>query len=211
MFTVGATFEAFLFFNSFNIFRHGVFFLPDETGIGTTFDSLNEFFAETDPDSAVDFRGLIGTGPFKGENIDVGQLAFYAQDEFLISKNFNLTYGLRVDFPMYFTDPVDNPFSTGLTALDENDNPETVDQADLPGAKPLFSPRIGFNLDVTGDRSTQIRGGTGIFTGRVPFVWVGNVISNPGANPNLFPAIEDIPDEHKTSDDAVLQQSFDLN
>lgn len=213
--TFGANFEYFGFFNSFNIFRHGVFFLPDETGIGTTFDSLDEFFEKTDPASPdfIDFRNLIGTGPFKGENIDVGQLSFYGQDELALSDRFNLTLGLRVDFPMYFNDPVDNPFSRGLMALDESDRPETVDQSDLPGATPLLSPRVGFNWDVNGDRSTQLRGGTGIFTGRVPFVWVGNVISNPGANPNLYPGIaeSEVPEEHRTSDDAILQQSFDLN
>jgi hypothetical protein len=80
---------------------------------------------------------------------------------------------------------VDNPFSRGLNLLDENDQRETVDQSKPPDVKPLFSPRIGFNWDFQGDRSTQVRGGTGIFTGRLPFVWVGNNISNPGANPNL--------------------------
>jgi hypothetical protein len=216
VFTFGTNFEVFSFFNSFNIFRHGVFFLPDETGIGTTFDSLEEFFRKTDPNNPefIDFNALVtpDTAPFKGENIDVGQLAFYVQDEFLVSQNLNLTFGLRVDFPMYFTDPVDNPFSRSLTALDENDNPETVDQSDLPGATPLFSPRIGFNWDVTGDRSTQVRGGTGIFTGRVPFVWIGNVISNPGANPNLFaPFFNEGVEQIPTSKDAILQQSFDVN
>ncbi len=214
VFTLGSTFESYSFFNSFNIFRHGLFFLPyfldfEGDGIpnGSTFSSLDEFFRETDPDSAIDFRGMIGSGPFKGENIDVGQLAFYAQDEYMVSSTFSLTYGLRVDFPIYFTNPVDNPFSRSLTALDENDNPEKVDQSNLPGATPLFSPRVGFNWDVTGDRATQLRGGTGIFTGRVPFVWIGNVISNPGANPNLFPAADPI----MTSKDATLMQSFDLN
>lgn len=209
VFTVGANFEYFSFFNSFNIFRHGVFFLPPQTGIGTTFPSLNDFYAATD--TAFNFRGLIGSGPFKGELIDVGQLGIYAQDEYQMSKDFKLIYGLRVDFPMYFTDPVDNPFSRDLTALDENDNPETVDQSKLPGAEPLFSPRVGFNWDVTGDRSTQLRGGTGIFTGRVPFVWIGNVISNPGANPNLYSPFVPGSPQIKTSDDAILQQSFDLN
>jgi hypothetical protein len=66
---------------------------------------------------------------------------------------------------------------------------------------------VGFNFNASGDRRTQLRGGTGIFTGRVPFVWIGNVISNPGANPNLFPTGPIIP----TSDDATLAQSFDLN
>ncbi|MBC6952379.1 hypothetical protein DWB58_31085 [candidate division KSB1 bacterium] len=112
---------------------------------------------------------------------------------------------------MYFTDPVDNPFSRGLTALDEKGNAETIEQDKLPGATPLFSPRVGFNWDVNGDRSTQLRGGTGIFTGRVPFVWIGNVISNPGANPNLYSPFVPGSPQIKTSDDAILQQSFDVN
>jgi hypothetical protein len=205
--TLGANFERFSFFNSFNIFRHG-FFQFGYPG-GTTFSSLDQFFTATHPDSTnrVMFRNLIGTGPFKGENIDVGQLGIYAQDEFPVSERFNLIYGLRVDFPIYFTDPVDNPFSRARTALDGNDRPETVDQSTLPGATPLWSPRVGFNWNAVGDRRTQVRGGTGIFTGRVPFVWFGNVISNPGANPNLFPTGPQRP----TSDDATLAQSFDLN
>ena len=83
-----------------------------------------------------------------------------------------------------------------------------MDQSNLPGTKPLFSPRVGFNWNAAGDRNTQVRGGTGIFTGRVPFVWVGNVISNPGANPNLFPAG---PRSATTGDSTTLAQSFDLN
>jgi hypothetical protein len=215
VYTLGATFESFSFFNSFNIFRHGVFFLPYTIpGVGSTFPSLNDFFAATDPanPNRIKFGNYVGTGPFKGENISVGQLAFYAQDEFLVSPKFNLTYGLRVDLPMYFTDVVDNPFSRSLKALDENGNSETVDQSKLPDTKFLFSPRVGFNWDVKGDRSTQLRGGTGIFTGRVPFVWIGNNISNPGANPNLYdpfgnPNAKQIP----TKKGSILRQSFDLN
>jgi hypothetical protein len=137
----------------------------------------------------------------------VGQASAYVQDEFAVKTNLTLTLGLRVDVPMYFTDPVDNQFSRDLTALDENDNPEVVDQSNLPGAKPLFSPRLGFNWDVNGDQKTRLRGGTGIFTGRVPFVWVGNVISNPGANPSLFPEGPVI----ATKKGSTLAQSFDLN
>lgn len=215
-FTVGSNFEVFSFFNSFNLFRHGTFFLADEAG-GTTFDSLDEFFEKTDPNSPefIDFRDFITPPsiPFKGEFIDVGQLAFYAQDEFAASRRLNLTLGLRVDVPLYFTDAVDNPYSRNLTTLDENDEPVTVDQSEFPAPTPLFSPRVGFNWDVFGDRSTQVRGGTGIFTGRLPFVWVGNVISNPGANPNLYPGIplEEVPEDHETQDNSILQQSFDLN
>lgn len=211
--TVGANFEYFKFFNSFNIFKNGVFFLPDFLDFlgGATFSSLDDFFARTDPNSAnfYDFRSVVGKPPYKGEFIEVAQLSLYAQDEYLMSEKLTLTYGVRMDIPMYFTDPVDNPFSRGLTLLDKNDNPESVDQSKLPDVTPLFSPRIGFNWDITGDRSTQLRGGTGIFTGRIPFVWVGNNISNPGANPNLPPAAGA---EHvETKDDSELQQSFDLN
>jgi hypothetical protein len=211
--TLGANFEYFGFFNSFNLFRHGLFQLPVGFLSGTTFSSLDQFFALTHPDSAnqIQFRDFIGSGLFKGETVDLGQLGVYAQDEFLLSERLNLTAGLRVDFPMYFTDPVDNPFSRSLTALDENGQPETVDQSELPGAQALFSPRFGFNWNVDGQRRTQIRGGTGIFTGRVPFVWFGNVITNPGDNPNLPEAGYATPDTVFTADDAILQQSFDLN
>jgi hypothetical protein len=207
--TFGGNYERFGFFNSFNIFRNGVFFLPAAIPPGSTFSSLDEFFAATTPGSPTfkDFNSLIGSGPYKGENIDVGQLGVYAQDELLASERLNLTFGIRVDFPMYYTDPIDNPFSRGLTALDAADNPETVDQSDLPGTEPLFSPRVGFNWNASGDRNTQVRGGTGIFTGRVPFVWIGNVISNPGANPNLFP----VGPIRETGDSSTLAQSFDLN
>src|SRR5437867_2379810 len=90
--TLGANFEVFSFFNSFNIFRDGVFFLPPPGGPGqfggTTFSSLDQFFRRTDPnapfaaDSFIDFNAFIGTGPYKGENISIGQLGVYLQDEY---------------------------------------------------------------------------------------------------------------------------------
>jgi len=189
VFTFGVNFEKFKFFNSFNIFRDGVFFLPAGVFTGAAFSSLAQFFALTDPNNPnfLDFNSsfYIGSGPYKGENISVGQLSFYAQDEYFPTRNFSITYGVRVDIPQYYTNLVDNPFSRGLTLLDENDRPEVVDQSKLPGSKAMFSPRVGFNWDVSGNSITQVRGGTGIFTGRLPFVWVGNNISNPGNNPNL--------------------------
>ena len=201
-FTIGANYESFSYFNSFNLFRNG--FFP----AATTFASVNDFLTAT-AGGALDLNGMVGTGPYKGEKISVSQYSLYGQDELLVNDRLTMTFGLRVDIPTYGTDPVDNPFSRGLEAQDEDGNPETVDQSSLPSGKLHWSPRVGFNWNAVGDRKTQIRGGTGIFTGRVPFVWVGNVISNPGFNPNLYPApgAPQIP----TSDDAILQQSFDLN
>ncbi len=129
---------------------------------------MDEFFAETDPDSAIAFRAAVGTGPYKGEDIEVGQISVYAQDEFMLNERLNIIAGLRIDIPQYITEPVANPFSSGLTLLDEDDKSETIKQDQFPEAKLLFSPRVGFNYDVRGDRSLQLRGGTGIFTGRLP-------------------------------------------
>ncbi len=239
-FTAGVNYESFKFFNSFNIFRHGLFMVTGDLDLlfpgagyldflgATTFSSLDNFFARTDPDdpdnfydfnSLVDLSGVGSEKPYKGEQIEVAQMSFYVQDEFNVNPALNVTAGVRVDIPSYGTKPIDNPFSTGLSLLDENDNPETVDQAKLPDAKPLFSPRIGFNWDAKGDRSMQVRGGVGIFTGRLPFVWVGNVISNPGNNLNIpgdGSNKDHITDEGKgrqvyENTVSVLQQSFDLN
>ncbi len=212
--TVGAAYERFSFFNSFNIFRHGVFFLPYGLFPGTsTFSSVQDFFNQTDPNNPnqADFNSFIGSGPYKGEDISLGQASVYVQDEFIMTPRFTLSAGLRMDLPQYYTDPVDNPFSRGLSALDENGNAETVDQSKLPGTTPLFSPRIGFNWNAAGDRATQVRGGTGVFTGRVPFVWIGNAISNPGANPNIFPGVATQVPTGGSGDSSILQQSFDLN
>jgi len=220
--TVGANFEAFSFFNSFNIFRYGVFFFPaPPVSFGSTFSSLGDFMSRIDPTNPgytpLDFNSYVtpalGT-PYKGEDISIGQLGVYLQDEYPASERLNLTYGLRVDFPLYFTSPVDNPYSRGLPALDQFRDPAIVDQSKLPGATPLWSPRIGFNWNVSGDRRTQVRGGSGIFTGRIPFVWYGNVISNAGANPNLynpFTQTGPVRPTGSSADSSILQQSFDVN
>jgi len=221
--TVGGAFERFGFFNSFNIFRYGLFMVPAQFG-GTTFSSLDQFFAATDPDDPnyIDFNSFVGSGPYKGENIDLGQISLYLQDEWSVTSRLTLTGGIRMDLPVYFTDPVDNPFSRGLTTRDEAGvirESGFVDQSQLADETPLFSPRIGFNYAFNEERTTQLRGGTGVFTGKIPFVWAGNVISNPGANPNIWGPFNPGPDLVKTSDprvnsfgeDFVLQQSFDLN
>lgn len=223
--TGGVNYENFKFFNSFNIFRHGVFFLPDflfDIGFilgGSTFSTVDGFLDRTDPNNAdqIAFRDAIATGDFKGEKIDVSQFSFYGQDKIRVSRALTVTAGLRVDIPIYNTELVANPFSTDTLTGALISSP--IDQGKLPDSKPLISPRIGFNFDASGDRSLQFRGGVGVFTGRVPFVWIGNVISNPGLNPNLSPGISDVPEDHVTDSGegrhvpgrSILQQSFDLN
>jgi hypothetical protein len=98
------------------------------------------------------------------------QYSAYLQDEITFSDRFRMTLGLRVDKTAYpdVSEIKTHPLVAALTFA----NGEKINTGQLPEAKLLWSPRVGFNWDVYGNRSLQIRGGTGIFSGRVPFVWI---------------------------------------
>ncbi|MER3525056.1 MAG: TonB-dependent receptor [Ignavibacteria bacterium] len=104
----------------------------------------------------------------------------YAQDEWQATDRLKLTLGLRVDVPYFEKTGYKNVNADTTTFRDETGAPVKYQSEKLPDPNPLFSPRLGFNWDVTGDRSTQIRGGTGIFTGRPAYVWISNQIGNTG-------------------------------
>ncbi|HTR98587.1 MAG TPA: carboxypeptidase regulatory-like domain-containing protein, partial [Bacteroidota bacterium] len=112
--------------------------------------------------------------------LDVYYWGAYAQDEIQVTKDLKLTAGLRFDIPSFGATGFDNANADGLTFLDENDNYVQYNTAKLPDAKILWSPRLGANWDVFGDRTTQVRGGTGIFTGKPAYVWISNQIGNTG-------------------------------
>ncbi len=105
------------------------------------------------------------------------QVSVYGQDEIWVNKNFRLTLGLRIDQPSYPGVPqiITHPLVLGMTFA----NGEKINTGNLPEKKLMWSPRVGFNWDVYGNRSLQLRGGTGIFTGKVPFVWI---VSQSGDN-----------------------------
>ncbi len=130
--------------------------------------------------------------------LTVGQFSAYAQDEWQVNDKFRLTYGVRMDMPVYFKDKFEFvpdrmaqassptvPNNDPLVLFDKDGKPVTngvgkdLDNTRLPTKKPLISPRVGFNWDVMGNKTVQIRGGSGLFTGRFPFVWLGNHIGNP--------------------------------
>lgn len=108
------------------------------------------------------------------------QIGIYLQDIFSASDRFKLTYGLRVDKPTYPYKPQRNPALDSVIFKDENGNNETFDVSQFPESKLLFSPRVGFNYDIKGDKSLTLRGGTGIFTGRIPFIWLVNQVGDNG-------------------------------
>ncbi|HQX71721.1 MAG: TonB-dependent receptor [Chitinophagaceae bacterium] len=105
------------------------------------------------------------------------QYSVYGQDEISLSKNFRLTVGLRLDLPTY--PDVPQIITHPLVAQRTFAGGEKINTGNLPDKRIMWSPRFGFNWDIYGDRSLQIRGGTGVFTGRVPFVWI---VSQSGDN-----------------------------
>lgn len=112
--------------------------------------------------------------------LDVYYGGAYAQDDIAATRNLKLSFGVRVDVPKFGNTAYDNPVADQLTFRDENGNAVKYNSGALPPASPLFSPRFGFNWDVMGDRSTQLRGGSGIFTGKPAYVWISNQIGNTG-------------------------------
>jgi hypothetical protein len=102
------------------------------------------------------------------------QLGFYAQDEYQLNDRIVLTGGLRLDIPVFPDKPAANDaFNTAYSS-------QGVATGVLPETRIMWSPRVGFNWDVFGNKKTQVRGGTGLFTGRVPFVWISNQFTNNG-------------------------------
>ena len=133
-------------------------------------------------------RDAIFNNPYASFN--VGLYSVYFQDEIQVSDKLKLSPGLRFDLAS-----TDSPTLSPQTAATKSDvNAGTTYTATTPlnqisnkiFGQVLASPRIGFNYDVTGDRSTIIRGGSGIFTGRIPFAWLGYAFYNDGVGFGAF-------------------------
>jgi hypothetical protein len=115
-------------------------------------------------------------GSFPFAKIGAAELGFFAQDKWRVKPNLTVTYGLRMDLPIF-----ENKFdrNDSLADLTFRDGIK-VDVGQAPPTKPLFSPRVGFNWDVFNNKKTQIRGGIGVFSGPPPFVWISNQAGNNG-------------------------------
>ncbi|MEO8523029.1 MAG: TonB-dependent receptor, partial [Acidobacteriota bacterium] len=112
--------------------------------------------------------------------LDVQYAGVYGQDDWAVAKNLKVVLGLRVDVPFFAKTGYQNALADAMTFRDQGGQAVHYQTAKLPDPNILWSPRMGFNWDVAGDRSTQIRGGSGIFTGKPAYVWISNQIGNTG-------------------------------
>jgi hypothetical protein len=189
--TIGTSLERFNFDNSFNLTGYGsrVFCCDVDIADFGSFVNSDEFAKEVS-DARAAFNTNNANDSWALAETNLGQFAFYAQDEWSVNKQLTVTIGLRTDTPLYFDteekiqENIDRNccYDPSITYYDEQGDAVKFDHKVLPKQTPLISPRIGFNYDLGGDGMAQLRGGTGLFTGRFPFVWIGNQV----ANPNFF-------------------------
>lgn len=165
--------------HSFTIGTHNEFFKFRNLFLNNVngrwrFASLNDFNLNAPRQFDVTYSADVDKfGDRPSATFKAAQLGFYIQDEIQFNPRFRLTVGLRADMPLFNDKPPYNPYVDSVFGGAYNTQ-------NVPDKQLLLAPRIGFNYDVDGDRSTIVRGGIGVFTGRVPFVWISNQFSNNG-------------------------------
>lgn len=112
--------------------------------------------------------------------LDVTSFGGYLQDSWRPNDRWRFTLGLRADVHSFKETGLENPVAALLNFRDADGNTVNYSTSHMPKATPLWSPRFGFNWDVKGDRTTQVRGGTGVFSGSPPYVWISNQIGQNG-------------------------------
>jgi hypothetical protein len=141
------------------------------------YNNLNDFLKDSAYQFVYKYSDYDLTGTYKWHGIvKAGQIGLYGQDKWAVNDKLSLTYGLRVDIPVSFNSPTENPaFNSSSYATEYG-----VKVGEVPSTKLMFSPRAGFRWYADDENKTLIRGGLGLFTGRVPFVWLSNCWSNTG-------------------------------
>lgn len=186
----GVSFERFKFENVFTPTINGQY----------VFNSLDDFKKAVNGDSVMYNRYVLGYSVKPDRSpwasvLTVNQIGAYLQDEWDITEKLRLTLGVRVDVPVfdaldksiYYNPQIDTTgvATTGFQSPVVNNGVYGGEKVrlstyDLPKANPNFSPRIGFNWNPLDDKSLQIRGGIGLFSGRPAFVWLANQAGNNG-------------------------------
>ncbi len=142
-----------------------------------TFDNLDGFLNGTV--SAYSYgqaKENITGNPNWAPEFGAAQLGLYVQDQWEVTNNLSLTYGIRMDIPMFMDTPSEN---VTFNEWDIAKQWGVKTNRDI-SSNPLFSPRAGFRWSIDREKGMLLRGGVGVFTGRIPFVWLSNSFSNTG-------------------------------
>ncbi len=203
-FTLGASFERFTSNNSFFPGANGAYVFNSLADFYAAADSYKANPATPLATGIAKFQyrySALPGGAAPLQKLGVNSLSVYGQAERQVTPNLNITFGLRATNVSFDNTAITNGFiqdssflrininqATGvrdtsfvkLTDPTNNYAPISLNTGLLPKSQWLIEPRLGFNFDVLGDKTLQIRGGTGMFTGRPPFVWVSNQVGNNG-------------------------------
>ena len=173
---------------NFQTFQSNNLFFPASNGV-YIFNSLADFYTAANqslanggrPSTFVPARFQLRYSALPGgvepmQVLKANRLDLYLQDEFDATENLKLTLGLRTNIIDLGNTALENPAVTAMTFA----GGEKFNTSVLPKTQVLLEPRFGFNYDVKGNKKTQVRGGTGVFTGRPPYVFLSNQVGNNG-------------------------------
>ena len=173
---------------NFQSFQSNNLFFPASNGV-YIFNSLNDFYTAANqslsnggrPSTLAPARFQFRYSALPGavepmQVLKANRLDLYLQDEFDASENLKLTFGLRTNIVDLGNTALENKTVTSMVFA----GGEKFNTSVLPKTQVLLEPRFGFNYDVKGEKKTQIRGGTGVFTGRPPYVFLSNQVGNNG-------------------------------
>jgi len=139
------------------------------------YTSLDDFLNEGTPEIVNLTYGYDGESN-PAARIRTNKIGVYGQDDWSVTENFKLSYGLRID-GLFFNNS-DLITNNAIAAIDYNGR--SIDTGKWPTTNIIFSPRIGFVWDTFGDKSLKVRGGTGLFAGNLPLVFFTNMPTNGG-------------------------------
>lgn len=142
--------------------------------------SVSDFLNNAAP---VDFALTYGTnGVSRPANaVAFAQVGFYVQDEWDVLDNLKLTAGVRGDNLSFLNDMM-----TNNAILDLDFGGRKINTGVWPKSRINWSPRFGFTWDAKKDKSIIVRGGTGLFMGRLPLVFFTNMPTNAGMTQQLY-------------------------
>lgn len=173
----------------FENYQSNNLFFPASNGV-YVFNSLSDFYeaanssADTSPVSINKFQyrySALDNFQLPLQVLKINRFDLYAQDDIQLTEHFKFTAGVRASVINFGNTAMTNDTIINQFFVDQNGNRDyTLNTGVLPRPNILWEPRLGFNWNVDGKNITQIRGGSGIFTGRPPYVWISNQIGNNG-------------------------------